>query len=228
MENVVENLVENAVENYKFEVRRRQMVRLLAKEGIKDPSVRHWMEEIPREKFIAPQLQTESYRDKALPIGEEQTISQPYIVALMTQELNITKDCDILEIGTGSGYQTAILAKLAHHVYTIERIRPLQIKAQDTLQKLNITNVDFYAGDGSCGWPEDMRFDRILISAAAANFPDPLAAQLKVGGIAVMGMDTDRSGKLVKIEKTADDFKLQFICNCRFVKLIGKHGFTKQ
>lgn len=203
------------------------MVRLLVKEGIKDRSVRFWMEEIPREKFVASQLQTESYRDKALPIGEGQTISQPYIVALMTQELNVTKDCNVLEIGTGSGYQTAILAKLANHVYTIERIRSLQLQAQETLQKLNITNVDYYFGDGSCGWPEDMRFDRILISAAAVDFPAPLAAQLKVGGIAVMGIGTGASGKLVKLEKTSDDLQVHFICNCRFTKLIGRYGFAE-
>ncbi|MCE5340596.1 MAG: protein-L-isoaspartate(D-aspartate) O-methyltransferase [Planctomycetaceae bacterium] len=196
--------------------------------GISNPAVLQVVGEIPREIFIPAQLRPQSYDDNPLPIGHGQTISQPYIVALMTQELKIDKQCDILEIGTGSGYQTAILAALGKRVYTIERIEQHSADAVERLKKLNITNVDFAIGDGTCGWSDDIKFDRIIITAAAPKMPEPLAEQLKIGGLAIVPIGEEIVQEFVLLEKTATGFKSKNICGCRFVKLIGKHGFAEQ
>jgi len=196
----------------------------LKKRDITDPAVLGAMADVPREKFIPAEHLDQAYYDGPLSIGYDQTISQPYIVALMTQELKVDKNCDVLEIGTGSGYQTAIIAKLAKEVVTIERIEHLSLKAQRTLMELNITNVKFHIGDGTCGWPEDKKFDRIIITAAAAKMPRPLLEQLKTGGLAVMPMGAEYVQELVVMEKTDDSLKTKFVCGCRFVRLIGKFG----
>ena len=215
-------------EKDKFAAERLAMVQNQLKiRDITDPAVLDVMADIPREKFIPAEHHSEVYSDNPLSIGNNQTISQPYIVALMTQELEIDKGCDLLEIGTGSGYQTAILAKLAKQVYTIERIEQLSLKAQNVLTELNIKNVKFHIGDGTCGWPNDKKFDRIIITAAAPEMPKPLLEQLKIGGLAVLPLGTGYVQELVAIEKTDRGTETKSVCGCRFVKLIGKFGCTE-
>jgi protein-L-isoaspartate(D-aspartate) O-methyltransferase len=210
---------------------------------ITDPAVLGVMADVPREKFIPAEYLEEAYCDGPLSIGHGQTISQPYIVALMTQELKVDKDCDVLEIGTGSGYQTAILAKLAKEVWTIERIEHLTLNAQRILAEMNITNVKFHTGDGTIGWPfdsfdkaqdgsaqgrpEQRQFDRIIITAATPQMPEPLLEQLKTGGIAVVPLGADYVQELVTIENTGSGLKTKLVCGCRFVKLIGKFGYPE-
>ncbi len=163
--------------------RRRMLKRDLEGRDITDPRVLKVMAEIPREEFIPQSWQSQAYADGPLPIGMGQTISQPYIVALMTQELRVNSDCEVLEIGTGSGYQTAVLSKLVKKVYTIERFAQLSESAQAVLGRLSVSNVEFYVGDGSSGWPKrrlppSKRFDRIMVTAAVPSIPRPLVTQL--------------------------------------------------
>lgn len=212
----------------KFTLERQAMVRRHLKgRDITDPAVLGVMADVPREKFIPAEYLEEAYCDGPLSIGYGQTISQPYIVALMTQELKVDKDCDVLEIGTGSGYQTAILAKLAKEVWTIERIEHLTLNAQRILAEMNITNVKFHTGDGTCGWPQEKSFDRIIITAATPQMPEPLLEQLKTGGIAVVPLGADYVQELVTIENTSSGLKTKSVCGCRFVKLIGKFGYAE-
>ncbi len=197
---------------------------------ITEPRVLAVMAEIPREQFVPPSHRSQAYSDGPLPIGSGQTISQPYIVALMTQELRVDRDCDVLEIGTGSGYQTAVLSKLAKKVFTIERFGDLAESAQAVLGKLGISNVEFCVGDGSCGWPASRLppsgcFDRIMITAAVPEVPEPVAGQLADGGLIVAPIGGGGSQALMACEKRADKLIERFICDVRFVKLIGKHGF---
>jgi protein-L-isoaspartate(D-aspartate) O-methyltransferase len=228
--------MQQANEKDKFTAERQIMIRRHLKgRDIIDPAVLGVMADVPREKFISAEYLEEAYFDGPLSIGYGQTISQPYIVALMTQELKVDKDCDVLEIGTGSGYQTAILAKLAKEVYTIERIEHLTLNAQRILAEMNITNVKFHTGDGTIGWPfdsaqgrpEQRQFDRIIITAATPQMPKPLLEQLKTGGIAVVPLGVDYVQELVTIEKTDGGLKTKSVCGCRFVKLIGKFGYPE-
>ncbi len=186
--------------------RRRMLKRDLEGRDITDPCVLKVMAEIPREEFIPQSWQSQAYADGPLPIGMGQTISQPYIVALMTQELRVNRDCEVLEIGTGSGYQTAVLSKLVKKVYTIERFAQLSESAQAVLGRFGVSNVEFYVGDGSCGWPKSQLpasrcFDRIMITAAVPKIPEPLAKQLADGGLIVAPVGYGGVQKLVACEK---------------------------
>jgi protein-L-isoaspartate(D-aspartate) O-methyltransferase len=199
---------------------------------ITDPHVLAAMAEVPREEFIPNSYLAQAYTDGPLPIGMGQTISQPYIVALMTQELRVNRDCEVLEVGTGSGYQTAILSKLAREIYTMERFAELSEPAQAVLGRLGIDNVEFYIGDGSCGWPASRLppsrcFDRIMITAAVPNMPKPLVDQLADGGLIVAPVGYGGAQELLVCEKKADRFVERAICDVRFVKLLGKHGFQE-
>ncbi|UCE98557.1 MAG: protein-L-isoaspartate(D-aspartate) O-methyltransferase [Planctomycetota bacterium] len=195
--------------------------------GITDPDVLRVMEEVRREEFVPGQYRLQAYSDGPLPIGLAQTISQPYIVALMTEELRLNPDCEVLEIGTGSGYQTAILCKLVKKVYTIERFAELSESAQAVLNRLGINNVEFYVGDGSCGWPEQKTFDRILITAAVPRMPEPLVEQLIDGGLIIAPIGPAGVQELVVREKKKGKITGRLICDCRFVKLLGKYGFSE-
>jgi protein-L-isoaspartate(D-aspartate) O-methyltransferase len=220
--------MQQANEKDKLSAERQVMVRTqLKKRDITDTAVLDAMADVPREKFIPNEYLDQAYYDCPLSIGYGQTISQPYIVALMTQELKVDKNCSVLEIGTGSGYQTAIIAKLAKEVFAIERIEHLSLKAQRTLKELDITNVKFYIGDGTCGWHENKKFDRIIITAAAAQMPQPLLEQLKTGGIAVVPLGAEYVQELITIEKTDSGLKTKSVCGCRFVRLIGKFGYPE-
>ena len=207
---------------------RAKMLRLnLQGRGITDPRVLKVMGQMSREQFVSPGYESQAYHDGPLPIGCSQTISQPYIVALMTQELHPGPDCEVLEIGTGSGYQTAVLAKLAKKVYTIEKHNQLSESAQAVLGRMGLDNVEFYIGDGSCGWPEPKTFDRIIFTATAPNIPEPLTDQLAEGGIMVGPVGPGMVQELVVCEKKQDQISQQIICGCRFVKLVGKYGFEE-
>ena len=199
---------------------------------IVDPRVLKVMADVPREDFLPESYRSQAYADGPLPIGMGQTISQPYIVALMTQALQVGQRCEVLEIGTGSGYQTAILSKLVRKVYTMERFNELAASAQAVLGGLGISNVDFCIGDGSCGWPasrlpESGYFDRIMVTAAVPNIPEPLTKQLADGGLIVAPVGCGGAQELLVCEKKADRFVDRAICDVRFVKLLGKYGFRE-
>lgn len=193
--------------------------------GIVDPEVLRVMAEVPRERFVPEEYRHRAYEDGPLPIGEGQTISQPYIVALMTQLLRLNTDSEVLEVGTGSGYQTAVLARLAKQVFTMERYPDLSATAREVLSGLGISNVEFHVGDGSCGWPKERTFDRIIITAAVPDFPAPVAAQLAEAGIMVAPVGSGSAQELIVAPKYRGKLIESVTCTCRFVKLIGRHGF---
>jgi protein-L-isoaspartate(D-aspartate) O-methyltransferase len=196
--------------------------------GIDDAHVIEAMRQVPRDRFFKPGSTDLAYADQAAPIGHGQTISQPYIVALMTHRLDLRPGLRVLEIGTGSGYQTAILARLAQEVWTVERVKPLLDEAFDRLLELGCRNVHFRFGDGSLGWPEQGPFDRILIGAGAPKLPRKLLlAQLKEGGKAVLPIGPNDEQVLTEVTRVGNELISKDVCACRFVKLIGEEGWTK-
>ncbi len=217
----------------RFAKARERMLRWdLRGRDITDPRVLAVMTEVPREEFIPQSHRSQAYGDGPLPIGKDQTISQPYIVALMTHELWVDPEYEVLEIGTGSGYQTAVLSKLVKKVYTIERFSELADSAQAVLSRLGISNVEFFIGDGSNGWPASRLpasgyFDRIMITAGVPKIPEPLVGQLVDGGLIVAPVGGRSVQGLVACEKKADNLISRAICDVRFVRLIGKHGFEQ-
>ena len=208
-------------------VRQRMVSRDLMGRDITDAGVLKVMGEIRREEFVPQAYQSQAYADGPLPIGMGQTISQPYIVALMTQELRLNRDCEVLEIGTGSGYQTTVLSRLAKKVYTIERFAELSESAQAVLSGLGLSNVEFYVGDGTCGWPVQQVFDRIIFTATAPAIPEPLVEQLAEGGLMVGPVGYGGIQELVACEKKNGRTKERAICDVRFVKLVGEYGFEE-
>jgi protein-L-isoaspartate(D-aspartate) O-methyltransferase len=196
--------------------------------GIRDARVLAALRSVQRERFFPPGSKDEAYADRAAPIGHGQTISQPYMVALMTQRLAVSPTDRVLEIGTGSGYQTAIIANLAAEVYTVERLKPLLDIAWERLMELNIRNVHFRHGDGTQGWPGERPFDRILITAGAPRIPDQLLlTQLRDGGIAIVPVGPHEEQMLVEVRREGEKLASKNICPCRFVKLIGTQGWEK-
>ncbi|HEO63881.1 MAG TPA: protein-L-isoaspartate(D-aspartate) O-methyltransferase [Candidatus Omnitrophica bacterium] len=193
--------------------------------GIKDRNVLKAMKKIDRAFFVSEPNKKDAYCDFPLAIPEGQTISQPYIVALMTELLNLSNKDRVLEIGTGSGYQTAILAELAYEVYTVERFAALTNKARSVLDRLGYGNVFYKIGDGTAGWPEHALYDKVIITAASPDMPEPLAAQMKVGGRAVAPIGSKLSQDLTLILKELDGIKKESVCGCFFVPLIGEYGF---
>jgi protein-L-isoaspartate(D-aspartate) O-methyltransferase len=194
--------------------------------GIQDPRVIAAMKKIPRHLFVEEALQSQSYSDHPLPIGEKQTISQPYMVALMTEALQLTGKEKVLEIGAGSGYQTAILAELAEKVYSIERIRSLAIKARQLLYELGYFNVEIKIFDGTYGWLEESPFEAIMVTAGAPDVPKPLLDQLRMGGRLVIPVGDAFVQDLIRITKTAEGIQKEDFGGCRFVKLVGKYGWN--
>jgi len=196
--------------------------------GIKDPRVLDAMRRIPRHIFAGGHNHAAAYDDMALPIGEGQTISQPYMVAVMTELLELKGTEKILEIGTGSGYQGAVLAELAKEVYTIERIGVLADRAASEYRTLDYDNIQARTGDGTLGWPEAAPFDRIIITAASPEIPEPLMDQLAMNGILIIPVGTRYSQQLLKITKTEQGLKEEYHTPCIFVPLIGKYGWEKE
>ncbi len=200
----------------------------LAARDITDQKVLRAMGSIPREKFIPERWRSEAYADRAVPIGLDQTISQPYMVAIMTQLLALDDNHKVFEIGTGSGYQTAILAKIAKEVFTVERIAELTERAKNVLKELGITNVHFKIDDGTLGWPEFSPYDRIIVTAGAPNIPQALTDQLADGGIMVIPVGPMEHQTLMKVSKRGEQIFKEPILSCRFVKLIGKQGWEDE
>jgi protein-L-isoaspartate(D-aspartate) O-methyltransferase len=193
--------------------------------GIKDERVLQVMGKIPRHLFIEEALAGEAYNDHPVPIGEKQTISQPYIVALMTEALELKGDENTLEIGTGSGYQTAILAELSSRVYTVERIERLLVNARKILAHLGYENILFKVFDGTIGWKEYAPFDTIMVTAGAPGVPEPLVDQLADDGRMIIPIGDRYSQELIKIVRRGKSLEQKNLGGCRFVNLIGIHGW---
>ena len=194
--------------------------------GVKNDRVLDAMMTIPRERFVPPGQRGQAYEDRALPIGQGQTISQPFIVAYMTAQLEPWPNHRVLEIGTGTGYQTAILAMLSGHVYTIERITALQQDGIEVLASLNLHNITFATGDGSVGLIDTAPYDRILVTAAAPKVPGPLIDQLVDGGCLVVPVGTTKEQTLIRVVRKGKRTIETRMLGCRFVKLIGTEGWS--
>ena len=211
-----------------FTVLREDMVReQLEARGIRDPAVLAAMREVPREEFIPPEMQWGAYDDNPLPIGEGQTISQPYMVAYMSEALGLSRESRVLEIGTGSGYAAAVLSRIVDRVYSVERLTALARTARERLYRLGYTNVHVLVGDGSMGWPEHAPYDAIVVTAGAPGVPKLLAEQLAVGGRLVIPVGADPfSQLLVRVRRTGEsEFREEGLFEVRFVPLVGAAGW---
>jgi protein-L-isoaspartate(D-aspartate) O-methyltransferase len=198
----------------------------LVARGITDARVLAVMGELPRHLFVEEAMASQAYLDKPLPIGEGQTISQPYIVALMSEILDVAPGAKVLEIGTGSGYQAAVLAKLGADVHTVERIPRLCASARERLLGMGLFNIHVKLDDGTLGWPSAAPFDRIIVTAGGPEVPQPLVDQLAEGGRLVLPVgETRRLQRLVLVEKTPGGLRTTEICPVCFVDLVGKHGW---
>jgi len=196
--------------------------------GIKDPRVIAAMRKVPRHLFVEEALQNQAYSDRPLPIGEKQTISQPFMVALMTEALQLTGKEKVLEIGAGSGYQTAILAEAARQIFSIERILSLTMKARMLLINLGYTTVEVKFSDGTEGWIGESPFDAIIVTAGSPDIPQPLVDQLAVGGRLVIPVGDESVQDLIRLTKTGEGINREDLGGCRFVKLIGKYGWNEE
>lgn len=206
-------------------IRNRMVDTQIEARGVTSPRVLAAMRRVPRHRFVPQGLWDQAYNDYPLPIGEDQTISQPYIVALMTEALQLKEGDRVLEIGTGSGYQAAVLAELASAVYTIDRLGSLTEKAQKALAELGYHNLHVRVGDGTLGWPEEAPFDAILVTAGAPQVPRPLVEQLALGGRLVIPVGDRFSQTLTRVRKVKDGVKYDYLGGCRFVRLIGQYGW---
>lgn len=195
--------------------------------GIRDPKIIAAMRRVPRHLFVPDALRSQAYADTALPIGEGQTISQPYMVAFLCFALGLQGNERILEVGTGSGYQAAILSHLAAKVYSVERIRSLLSRARKILDLIDCRNVLTKLFDGTLGWKEEAPFDAILVTAAAPFVPPPIMEQLKPGGTLVIPIEKENSQKLIRIRKKKTTL-IESLGNCQFVELVGKYGLNKK
>ena len=201
--------------------RKAQMMLNLRQAGVTDVGVLEALEVTPREMFLAGPFKDRAFEDVALPIGHHQTVSQPTVVGRMTQALEVTDRMKVLEIGTGSGYQAAVLARLCRRLYTIERHPQLLKKAEDRLNRLSLANVTMIAGDGTRGWPEQAPFERIMVTAAAADVPEILLEQLAPGGIMIVPAGLDENDqRLLRVKRTEEGAETQDLGPTRFVPLI--------
>ncbi|MEK7756437.1 MAG: protein-L-isoaspartate(D-aspartate) O-methyltransferase [Planctomycetota bacterium] len=205
--------------------RQRMIEQDIRRRGVRDPRVLDAMATIPRERFVPVAERASAYEDHALSIDFGQTISQPFIVAYMTELLAVTPDAKVLEIGTGSGYQTAVLARLARTVHTVERIDALRERAAQTISALRLNNIVLHAGDGSLGLPALAPFDRIIVTAAAPRVPPPLVVQLADGGRLVIPVGGDVNQTIVQVIREGSRTIETPMLACRFVKLIGQEGW---
>ena len=193
--------------------------------GVSDPLVIQAMLQVPRHLFVSEALVDSAYGDFPLPIGEGQTISQPFIIAEMTQSLSLTGTERVLEIGTGSGYQAAVLSRIVYRVYTIERNNTLYLRTRKLFDRLKYHNIVTRYSDGTIGWKAESPFDAIIVTAGGNRIPEPLVNQLIEGGRLVMPVGGLHSQELLRIEKTSTGIKTINLGGCRFVKLIGEHGW---
>ena len=193
----------------------------IATRGVRDAKTLAAMRKVPRHLFVPPEVRRDAYSDSPLPIGQGQTISQPYIVAYMTEALKLQGGETVLEVGTGSGYQAAVLAEIAAHVYTIEIVTALADSARETLRRLGYERVSVRAGDGYAGWPEKAPFDAIMVTAAAPRVPEPLKAQLKDGGRLILPVGDDEQ-ELIVVTRRGEKFEESRVLGVRFVPMTGK------
>lgn len=207
--------------------RERMVEEQLVRRGVSDRRVLDAMRKVPRHRFVEEALRDRAYGDHPLPIGEGQTISQPYMVAAMTQLLRLEGSEKVLEIGTGSGYQTAILAELARRVCSIERIPTLAIRARGVLEELGYTNAVIKIADGTYGWSDEAPFERVLVTAGAPAVPMPLFQQLAEGGRLVVPIGEPQAQTLYVVEKVDGRMRMSADCGCVFVKLVGKYGWDE-
>jgi protein-L-isoaspartate(D-aspartate) O-methyltransferase len=216
------------IDSRKYQRLRESMVKnQIEARGITDPNVLDAMRNVPRHLFVSDALMDQAYADHPLPIGEQQTISQPYIVAHMTQALALGPDDRVLEIGTGSGYQAAILAQIVFRVYTIETIRSLHMKARKLFDMLNYSNIVTRYGDGTNGWKDESPFDAIMVTAGAPEIPAPLVSQLSMGGRMVLPVGGRMTQDMVRLFRDEDGMHQTMLGGCRFVKLVGDYGWDK-
>jgi protein-L-isoaspartate(D-aspartate) O-methyltransferase len=212
----------------KYQRLRNEMVaKQIEARGINDPHVLSAMRTVPRHLFVSEAMMDQAYGDFPLPIGEQQTISQPYIVAEMTQALQLTPEDRVLEIGTGSGYQAAILAQIAFRVYTVERIYSLYTRTRKLFDQLRYHNIVTRYSDGTTGWKEESPFDAIIVTAGAPEIPAILAGQLTVGGRLVIPVGDAYSQDLIRLVRDREGFQQSNLGGCRFVKLIGEYGWRE-
>ncbi|RMG36061.1 MAG: protein-L-isoaspartate(D-aspartate) O-methyltransferase [Planctomycetota bacterium] len=204
-----------------------QLAESLRRKGIRDERVLQAIATVPRERFVPADEQTMAYQDIALPLKCGQTVSQPYIVALMTEALAPRPTDTILEIGGGSGYQAAILSQLVDRVITVERIPELAEEAEQRLRSLGIGNVEVHVGDGTLGWPPEAPYDGIIVTAAAPKLPQPLLEQLKPGRHLVIPVGDEWLQRLVRVRRDGDILHEEPLCDCRFVKLVGRYGWPE-
>lgn len=215
-------------ESIKYERQRKEMVRSqIEARGIKAPRVLAAFRRVPRHLFVSEALRDQAYGDYPLPIGEQQTISQPYIVAEMTQALDLGEDDRVLEIGTGSGYQAAILAQIVYRVYTIERKHSLFLQARNLFDKFHYHNIVMKYADGTKGWQDESPFDGIIVTAGSPQIPDVLIDQLGEAGRLVVPVGNQHAQELIKIFRDGQNIRQTSLGGCRFVKLVGKHGWKE-
>jgi len=195
--------------------------------GVSDPRVIAALRKIPRHLFVDAGLVNRAYDDSALPIGDKQTLSQPYMAARMSEALCLGGDEKVLEIGTGSGYQTALLAEICFNVFSVEKLRALSRKARQLLDRLDYQNIALHVGDGSIGWSEHAPYDAIIVTAGAPRAPKPLLEQLAVGGRLVIPVGDEQEQTLVRVSRTRFSFKEERLGECKFVKLLGKFGWRE-
>jgi protein-L-isoaspartate(D-aspartate) O-methyltransferase len=205
--------------------RERMVDEQLAGRGVTDPRVVAAMRRVPRHRFVQEALRARAYGDHPLPIGEEQTISQPFIVGLMTSLLELSGREKVLEVGTGSGYQTAVLAELARRVCSIERLPRLAERARSMLESLGYDNVWVRVGNGALGWPDEAPFDRIIVTAGGPSIPPPLVQQLAEGGRMVLPVGSPENQTLTVVENVGGEIRQGTHGECKFVKLVGKYAW---
>lgn len=210
----------------KYDRLRQQMVeKQIEARGISDARVLSAMRTVPRQLFVSEALMDQAYSDFPLPIGEQQTISQPFIVAEMTQSLQLTPDDRVLEIGTGSGYQAAILAQIAYRVYSVERLHSLYVKTRKLFDQLGYHNIVTRYSDGTTGWKDQSPFDAIIVTAGAPEIPTVLVNQLAIGGRMVIPVGDQHTQDLIKLVRDEKGVHQTNLGGCRFVKLVGEHGW---
>lgn len=213
----------------KYTNRREDMVsKQIEARGLTDLRVLAALRKVPRHLFVSEAMMDQAYMDYPLPIGEQQTISQPFIVAEMTQALQLSASDRVLEIGTGSGYQSAVLAEIVSKVYTIERKKSLFIKARKLFDELEYFNIIARYTDGTIGWQDESPFNAIIVTAGSPAIPEALVEQLAVGGRMVIPVGDEHSQNMILIHKKSEGIKQENLGRCRFVKLIGKHGWAPQ